>query len=109
MRKRAAAEATIELPETANGKCGPPLLKKASRAPKEKRLRMGKRSHEYLKAKVARAAMQAAQGAIAAGELPTKLPASGRPPQRCGQCGGVGHNRTTCGEIVQFPIAGPRF
>ena len=72
---------------------------KASGRPKEKRIRKGERRHEYLKEKAARAA------AIAAGELPAELPASGRPPQRRGQCGGVGHNWTTCVEIMQFPIA----
>ena len=50
----------------------------ASRAPQGKRLRRGERCSEYLKAKAARAA---AQAAIAAGELPAELPASGRPPQ----------------------------
>ena len=98
---------TSELPETASGKGGPPLLKKPRGRPKEKRLRKGERRREYLKAKAARAAGQAGQAAIAAGELPAELPASGRPPQRCSQSRGVGHNRTTCVEVMQFPIVGP--
>ena len=95
---------TSELPETAE--CGPPHLRKPRGRPKEKRLRKGERRREYLKAKAARAAAQAAQGAIAVGELPAELPANGRALQRCGQCGGVSHNWTTCVEVMQFPIAG---
>jgi hypothetical protein len=72
--------------------CYPPHLRKPRGRPKEKRLRKGERCRREI------AARAAAAGAIAA--VPDNI------VQRCSQCRGVGHNRTTCCEVVQFSIGG---
>ena len=72
--------------------CYPPHLRKPRGRPKEKRLRKGERRRREI------AARPAVAGALA--EVPDNT------VQRCSQCRGVGHNRTTCRDVVQFPIGG---
>jgi hypothetical protein len=78
--------------------CEPPLQQKPRGRPKERRLRKGERQRKKNEARaVARAA---AVGA------PVDLP--DHAPQRCGQCGGVGHNKRSCRDVPQVPLVGAR-
>jgi hypothetical protein len=76
-----------ELPSSVD--CLQPILKKPRGRPKERRLRKAERRRRTLAVRAAEAA-----------EVPDNA------PQRCAQCGGIGHNRRTCKEIVQAPLVG---
>lgn len=39
--------------------------------------------------------------ARAAGQITRRIPRGGRGSQRCGQCGGQGHNRATCSRTME--------
>jgi len=54
--------------------------------PKERRIRKGEKK---------------AKGLQRGAEVPDNA------PQRCTQCGNVGHSRTTCDEVCQLPIVYP--
>jgi len=75
------------------GECYPPLFRRTRGRPKERRIRKGERK--------ARGLQRGVQMAGALGDVPDNA------PQRCTQCGNVGHNRTTCNEVYQLPIVYP--
>jgi hypothetical protein len=83
-----------DLPLSAD--CEPPEQRRPRGRPKTRRMRKGERQRKRKEANVA--AHAAALGA------PPELP--GRAPQRCGQCGGVGHNAgtSTCKEVIQYQL-----
>jgi hypothetical protein len=79
--------------------CEPMLQRKPRGRPKERRMRKGERQR---KKNAARAVARAA--AVGA---PVDLP--DHAPQRCGQCGGVGHNKRSCQDVPQVePLIGAR-
>ena len=73
--------------------CYPPLFRSTRGRPKERRIRKGERK--------ARGLQRGVQMAGALGDVPDNA------PQRCTQCGNVGHNRTNCNEVYQLPIVYP--